>query len=149
MLMRAFHSNGRIAAVRKTTQGAAGQDGRSTYVRDMARLLPILLFSFLALFAVSNVARAVSANCMASQMVMADGDAMAMANCQACAGDGEGSSTAALCNLDCTAPAVVSLVTIVSFDRAVPADRHDRPLSMVVPHGLRAPPDPFPPRSLI
>jgi len=86
---------------------------------------------------------------MALDMALMDGSPMSMEDCQGCPTDGEGAADSALCQLDCTAPVVVNLTAASSFVHVMPSIRQDRPLSVTVPNGLRAPPDPFPPRHLI
>jgi len=111
-----------------------------------ARLFFIL---FLAVFAVSNSTHAVSANNMALEMAVTNGIAMAAEDCTGCLANGESSKDTTLCKLDCTAPGTASLTATPSFDYMLPVLRHHRPLGMTIPHGLRAPPDPFPPRPFI
>ncbi|WP_354540585.1 hypothetical protein [Roseovarius sp. MBR-6] len=115
----------------------------------MRTLSSFILVAFLAVFAVSNIAHGVSANNMALQMAMEHGDAIAMGDCQACPTDHDGTADNTPCKLDCTAPGAVTLTATASFEDMLPILRHDRLLSATVPHGLRAPPDPFPPRTLI
>lgn len=122
---------------------------RSAYRFSMRRFSSILLLALLTVFSVSNIAHAVSANTMALQMAMVGGGTMAMEDCQNCRTNGEGAADTTLCKLDCTAPGAVTLTVIASFEDMIPVPGHDRPLSMTVPHGLRALPDPFPPRTLI
>jgi hypothetical protein len=109
----------------------------------------ILLFAFLAVFAAGNIAHAVSANTMALDMALMDSSALSMEHCQGCPTDGEGAADRTVCQLDCTAPGVVTLTASVSLGFVMPILRQHRPLSVTVPTGLRAPPDPFPPRHLI
>lgn len=135
-----------IVAAREVTGSWLDRPALSAYHHHMQRLSPLLLFAFLAIFAVSNAAHAVSANDMALDMAMMDNGATPMEGCPT---DGDGADDTALCQLDCTAPGAVTLTAIASFEYMTPAFRQDRPLSVTVPHGLRAPPDPFPPRSFI
>ena len=122
---------------------------RPAYLPLMRRFSPILLLVFLATFVVGNIAHAVNATNMTLQMAAMDGSASAMEDCEECPSDGEGRADSTLCQLDCTAPAMVTLTASASFDLVTPAPRQDRPLGMVFQHRLRAPPDPFPPRTLI
>lgn len=115
----------------------------------MRRFSSILLLAFLAVFAAGNIAHAVSANTMALNMAMMDGSAMSMEDCQGCPTDGEGVEDSTMCQLDCTAPGVVALTVSASLEFLMPIVRQDCPLSATAPNGLRAPPDPFPPRHLI
>lgn len=80
---------------------------------------------------------------------MMDGIAMSMEDCQGCPTDGEGAADSKLCQLECTAPGVVTLTASASFEFVMPILRQDCPRSVTAPNSLRAPPDPFPPRHLI
>lgn len=142
-----FHSSWLIVTVRNVAARRMDLEPRSIYYAGMNRASPILLFAFLALFAVSNIVQAMNANSMALEMAMVDGNAMAMDGCQNCPMDGAVETV--LCELDCTAPAVFVLTKAVSFHGAVFVFRQERPLGMLEPDSLLAPPDPFPPRSLI
>ena len=79
---------------------------------------------------------------------MADGGAMSMPDCQGCPEDG-GSDANASCDLVCTAPVFAVLRAAEPAQFMTQLLRQDRPLGMTLPRGLRAPPDPFPPRTLI
>ncbi|MGR3461514.1 MAG: hypothetical protein ACU0B5_03535 [Roseovarius sp.] len=147
--MHVIPSNVPIVAARKVAGSWLDSSPSSAYLLRMRRLSSILLLAFLAVFSVSNIAHAMSANDMALDMAAMDGGAMALEDCQGCPTDDEGAADRALCQLDCTAPGAMALTAAASFEYMMPALRHDRPLSVSVPHGLRAPPDPFPPRPLI
>jgi hypothetical protein len=147
--MQRLRSSGPIVAVRRAAGLRLDRTPPSTYRRRMRALSSIILVAFLAVFAVSNIAHGVSANNMTLQMAMEHSDAIAMGDCQACPTDGDDTADKTPCKLDCTAPAAVTLTATASFEDMLPILRHDRPLSATVPHGLRAPPDPFPPRTLI
>jgi hypothetical protein len=114
-------------------------------MRNFASFFAIL---FLAVFSASTIVHAVSANAMALDMAMADGGAMSMPDCQGCPEDGDSGANAS-CDLICTAPAFAVLKAAEPAQFIMPLLRQDRPLGMVLPRGLRAPPDPFPPRTLI
>lgn len=114
----------------------------------MRKLAPLIAVVFIALFAASTIVHAVSANAMALDMAMAEGGAMSMPDCQSCPEDG-GSDANASCDLVCTAPAF-AVLKAAGVSQVMPQLlRQDRPLGMLLPRGLRAPPDPFPPRTLI
>jgi hypothetical protein len=115
----------------------------------MRNFRSILLLAFLAVFSVGNTAHAVIANNMALDMAAMDGSALSMEDCQGCPTDGEGAADRTICQLDCTAPGVVTLTASASLEFVILILRQDRPLRVTVPNGLRAPPDPFPPRHLI
>lgn len=138
-----------IVAARRVTGLWLDTRFRPIYDYLVHHFSSIILLAFLVVFAVGNIAHAVSANNMALEMALMDGSGMAMEDCQGCPTYGDGDAAATLCQLDCTAPAVVALTSASSFDYMVLAVRQDRPLSVIVPSGLRAPPDPFPPRPLI
>jgi len=114
-------------------------------MRKYASLTAVL---FLAVFAASTIVHAVSASAMALDMAMADGGAMSMPDCQGCPEDGDGDANAS-CDLVCTTPAFAVLTGVGPAQFIMPVLRQDRPLGMTLPRGLRAPPDPFPPRTLI
>ena len=114
----------------------------------MGQFYSALLLIFLAVFAVGNTVHAVSANTMALEMAIMDGSAMAMEGCQNCPTDDEGAADRASCQLDCTAPSAIALTSATSLAFVMAVLRQNRPLSASVLHGLRAPPDPFPPRLL-
>lgn len=147
--MQAVYPKGQIVAARQVTGSWLDSCSRSIYCLFMRRFSSILLFAFLAVFAAGNIAHAVSANTMALDMAMMDGSAISMEDCQGCPTDGEGAEDSTMCQLDCTAPGVVTLTASASLEFVMPILRQDRPLSVTVPNGLRAPPDPFPPRHLI
>ncbi|MDP2740221.1 MAG: hypothetical protein Q8O82_16315 [Pseudorhodobacter sp.] len=114
------------------------------YIGSMGKFASRLAIVVLAVFAASATVQAVSADAMA----LADGGTMAMADCQGCAEDGNGIPDAG-CELVCTAPVIAAMNSAATPAPAVPVLSHDRPIGMTLPHGLRAPPDPFPPRTLI
>lgn len=114
----------------------------------MRKLASLIAVVFLAVFAASTIVHAVSANAMALDMAMAEGGAMSMPDCQGCPEDG-GSDANASCDLVCTAPVFAVLRAAEPAQLMTPLLRQDRPLGMTLPRGLRAPPDPFPPRTLI
>lgn len=119
------------------------------YMDSMRRYASLLVIVFLAVFAASTIVHAVSANAMALDMAMGDGGAMSMADCQGCPEGEDGAPDATTCKLVCTAPAISALNGAASVQHVAPLVRHDRPVGMILPRGLRAPPDPFPPRTLI
>lgn len=147
--MQAVYPKGQIVAARQVTGSWLDSRSRSIYCLFMRRFSSILLLAFLAVFAAGNIAHAVSANTMALNMAMMDGSAMSMEDCQGCPTDGEGVEDSTMCQLDCTAPGVVALTVSASLEFLMPIVRQDCPLSATAPNGLRAPPDPFPPRHLI
>ena len=110
------------------------------YTRFMGKLASLFAIVVLAVFATSATVQAVSADAMALEMAMSD--------CQACADGGNGVPDAG-CELVCTAPVIVAMNSAATPAPAVPVLGHDWPIGMTLPHGLRAPPDPFPPRTLI
>jgi len=110
-------------------------------MRKFASLIAVV---FLAVFAASTIVHAVSANAMA----MAEGGAMSMPDCQGCPEDGD-SDTTASCDLVCTAPVFAVLRAMEPAQLMTPLLRQNRPLGIKLPRGLLAPPDPFPPRTLI
>ncbi|MFC4217542.1 hypothetical protein ACFP4H_16055 [Pseudophaeobacter arcticus] len=112
-------------------------------MRKFASLIAVM---FLVVFAASTIVHAVSANAMA--LDMADGGAMSMPECQGCPEDGDSGANAS-CDLICTAPAFAVLKAVEPAQFMMPLLRQDRPLGMALPRGLRAPPDPFPPRTFI
>lgn len=111
------------------------------YMRFMGKLASLFAIVVLAVFAASTTLQAVSANAMAQDMAMAD--------CQGCPDDGDSNSDGAACKLICTGPTIAAMNSTAASAPAVPVLGHDRPIGMTLPHGLRAPPDPFPPRTLI
>ncbi|PWE29849.1 hypothetical protein DDZ14_16600 [Maritimibacter sp. 55A14] len=119
------------------------------YFLRMKRFLPVMPLLFLAVFAAGIITHAVSANAMALDMAIADGGAMSMADCQGCPTDNDGDPDEAACELVCTAPAMSLLYGAASAQYVTPLLGHAPPIGMPLPNGLRAPPDPFPPRSLI
>lgn len=141
--------NVQIVAARKVTGSWLDTVSRSIYWLCMHCLSSIFLLAFLAIFAVGNIAHSISANNMALDMAMMDGIAMSMEDCQGCPTDGEGAADSKLCQLECTAPGVVTLTASASFEFVMPILRQDCPRSVTAPNSLRAPPDPFPPRHLI
>jgi hypothetical protein len=147
--MQRLRFSGLIVAARRAAGLRLDRTPPSTYDIFMRALSSFILVAFLAVFAVSNIAHGVSANTMALQMAMEHSDAISMGDCQACPTDGDDTADKTPCKLDCTAAGAVTLTTTASFENMLPIPRHDRPLSAAVPHGLRAPPDPFPPRTLI
>lgn len=147
--MHFVRPKGQIVAARQVTGSWLDTLSRSIYYSLMRRVSSIFLLAFLAIFAAGNIAHVVSANKMALDMAVMDGSTMAMEDCQGCPTDGEGAADSTLCQIDCTAPGVVTLTASTSLDFVMPILRQDRPLSVTVPNGLRAPPDPFPPRQLI
>ena len=114
------------------------------YTRFMGKLASLFAIVVLVVFAASTALQAARANAMA----LADGGTMAMSDCQACADGGNGVPDAG-CELVCTAPVIAAMNSAATPAPAVPVLGHDRPIGMTLPHGLRAPPDPFPPRTLI
>jgi len=118
------------------------------YVFGMRKYASLIAVVFLAVFAASTIVHAVSANVMALDMAMAKGGAMSMPDCQGCPGDGDSDANAS-CDLVCTAPVFAFLKAVGAAQFMTPLLRQDRPLGMTLPRGLRAPPDPFPPRTLI
>lgn len=118
------------------------------YNSDMCRFASLIAVLFLVVFAASTTVHAVSANAMALDMAMHDGGAMSMPDCQGCPENGDNDANAS-CDLVCTAPAVAVLRGVGPAQAIMPVLRQDRPLGMTLPRGLRAPPDPFPPRTLI
>lgn len=114
----------------------------------MRKFASLITVAILVVFAASTIVHAVSANAMALDMAMADGGAMSMPECQGCPEDGDSGANAS-CDLICTAPAFAVLKAVEPAQFMMPLLRQDRPLGMALPRGLRAPPDPFPPRTLI
>jgi len=110
-------------------------------MRKFASLIAVV---FLAVFAASTIVHAVSANAMA----MAEGGAMSMPDCQGCPEGGDSDATAS-CDLVCTAPVFAVLRAMEPAQFMTPLLRQNRPLGIKLPRGLLAPPDPFPPRTLI
>ncbi|MGX0978064.1 hypothetical protein ACSSVY_003804 [Roseovarius sp. MBR-51] len=147
--MQAVYPKGQIVAARQVTGSWLDSRSRSNYCLLMRRYSSMLLLAFLAIFAAGNIAHAVNANTMALDMALMDGSPMSMEDCQGCPTDGEGAADSTVCQLDCTAPGVVTLTSSASLEFLMPIIRQDRPLSVTAPNGLRAPPDPFPPRHLI
>lgn len=114
----------------------------------MRKIASLIAVVFLVVFAASTVVHAVSANAMALDMATADSGAMSMPDCQGCPEDGDSDANAS-CDLVCTAPAF-AVLKAAGVSQVMPQLlRQDRPLGMTLPRGLRAPPDPFPPRTLI
>lgn len=114
----------------------------------MLRIGSLIAVVFIVVFAAGTVVHAVTANAMALDMAMADSGAMPMADCEGCPEDG-GSDADASCDLVCTGPAF-AVLNAAAVSQVMPQSlRQDRPLGMTLPRGLRAPPDPFPPRTLI
>lgn len=112
----------------------------------MRKLDSLFAVVFLVVFAASTVVHVVSANAMALDMAMAGGGAISMPDCQGCAEDGD-SDANATCDLVCIAPVFAVLSAAESAHFMMPLLRQDRPLGMTLPRALRAPPDPFPPRT--
>lgn len=115
----------------------------------MSKLGSLIVIMLLAVFAASSIVHAVSANAMSLDMAMSEDGTMSMTDCQDCPEDGNGDPDGAACKLVCTTPPIASLNATGSFVHAVPVLRHKRPIGMTIPHGLRAPPEPFPPRTFI
>jgi|GEM_PF-6410991 len=113
----------------------------------MGRFVSLFAILFLAVFAASTIVHTVSANAMALGMATAQSDMMP--DGQGCVDCEDGNPDAAVCNLVCTAPAIAMLKGVASLHHTVSVLRHDRPIGTTLPRGLRAPPDPFPPRILI
>lgn len=107
----------------------------------MGKLASLFAIVVLAVFAASATVQAASANQMAQDMAMAD--------CQGCPDDGGGNPGGAACKLVCSGPTIAAMNSTATSAPAVPVLGHDRPIGMTLPHGLRAPPDPLPPRTLI
>jgi len=147
--MHVMCPKGQIVTERWVTRSWLDTCSRSIYWFFMRRLSSVLLLAFLAVFAVGNIAHAVSANNMALKMAAMDGGSATMEDCKGCPTDGEGAVVSTSCQLDCTAPGVPTLTPALSFDYMLSLLCQDRPLSATVQNGLRAPPDPFPPRTLI
>lgn len=114
----------------------------------MHKLVSLIAVGILVVFATSTIVHAVSANAMALDMAMAEGGGVSMPDCQGCPGDGDSDANAS-CDLVCTAPVFAVLRVVEPAPVMMPLLRQDRPLGMTLPRGLRAAPDPFPPRTLI
>jgi len=146
--MQVFQPKWLIVTAQNVAVSYLDMDTQSTYYVLM-KVRSILLFAFLTLFAVSNIAHAMNADSMVFQMAMSDGNMMAMDGCQYCPKASEGSAETPLCNLDCTASAVYDLTKNVRFNITVFEFGQERPLAVMVPDWLPVPPDPHPPRFLI
>ncbi|WP_156901124.1 hypothetical protein [Nisaea denitrificans] len=114
----------------------------------MSQVRVIFLSALVALLALGTVTHAVSANAMALDIAMSEGGEMSMPDCQGCPEDGD-SDANTLCDLVCTAPVTAVLKGVDIAQPAAPLLRQDHLLGMTTPRGLRAPPDPFPPRPFI
>lgn len=114
-------------------------------MRKFASLIAVV---FLAVFAESTVVHAVSANAMALDMATSADGAMSMPDCQGCPEDDDSDSTAS-CDLICTAPVSAMVKGMAAAQFAIAIPMQEWPLGMTLPRGLKAPPDPFPPRTLI
>lgn len=115
----------------------------------MQKFTHILAITFLALFIAGSVVHAVSANAISLEMALGIDDAMNMPDCQGCIADEDGNTKSVACDLICTAPMVATIGGAVGSQHIALPPRHERPLGMNLPVGLRASPDPFPPRTLI
>jgi len=114
----------------------------------MRKFASLFAFLFLAVFAANMVTTAAAGSAMARDMAMAGDGAMGVSDCQSCVAGGQDPATA-MCDLVCAVSPVVALNGVVDGVDQMPLQRHDRLLAMALPRGLRAPPDPFPPRALI
>lgn len=109
---------------------------------QMRSSVRIVIFAFLAAFAVSTVAHGASAAVMIAKMALGDG--MHMADCEGCGPAGGKGDAGSACDLVCTTP----LAGTVCADKALqpPVTEHaddDVALGAV---GRTGPPDPYPPR---
>jgi len=106
----------------------------------------------LAVFAASGVVHGVAANAMAlamaEPMAQAPGEAMAMPDCEACP-EGAGDAAATACEMVCATASVALPGAATPSVSVVFRAGHDRPGGATPARGLRAPPDPFPPRPFI
>jgi len=104
----------------------------------------------LAVFAASGVAHGVAANAMALAMAepvaQAPSEAMAMPDCETCP---EGDAAATACEMVCATAAVALPGAATPAANVAFRAGHDRPDGATPARGLRAPPDPFPPRPFI
>lgn len=114
----------------------------------MRKFVSLITIVLLAVFAASTVVHAVSANAMALDMATSADGAMSMPDCQGCPEGGD-SDTTASCDLICTAPVFAMVKGAAAAQFAIAIPMREWPLGMTLPRGLQAPPDPFPPRTLI
>jgi len=143
MLMRARATTGRAIMatwlVRRRTVN---------YTAFMGHLRTLLLSAVVALLALGMVAHAAGSRAMALDMAMAEGGTMDMAACADCP-EGGGSTAHAGCDPACTAAATAVLKGADIAWPMAPSLRRDRPRGRALPRGLRAPPEPFPPKTRI
>lgn len=112
------------------------------YLGTMRKFASCFVVMLIVVFSASTILHAASANAMTV------GGAMTMIDCPDCPADGDGDSVMD-CELACMAPVICVLKGAESSGLAAPLLLHDRPLGLELPRGLRTPPDPFPPRTLI
>lgn len=115
----------------------------------MGKFASLFAIVVLVVFTASISVHAATANAMALDMAMADGSPMSMTDCQSCPENGDNDADGAACNMVCTGPTIAMMTSTATTAGDVSAFRHDRPTRITVPHWRRAPPDPFPPRTLM
>jgi len=117
----------------------------SAYRSGMQTTAHILTFLVLALFAAGSVAQAVSAHAMTVAVASDSHEGADMPACPGC--DGEGATTA--CALACAAPVATQPDEVAGYRALVPVPVQGHPAGMRLPPGLRAAPEPLPPRTRV
>tara|TARA_R110000787_G_scaffold262422_10_gene368035 strand:+ start:509 stop:850 length:342 start_codon:yes stop_codon:yes gene_type:complete len=113
----------------------------------MKKFVRILMIALIAAFAVGTVAHAASNTAMSLKMVLADGGAMDMADCQGCGFDGDGENEGLSCDIVCVSPLLANLgveAQVLQVSRPSLSTRSFYDLA-----GRTGPPEPYPPRTLI
>lgn len=115
----------------------------------MNRLRRIIAAMFIAVFAASSVAHAVSANSMSLDMAVSTDEVMPETDCPSCIADMDANELANSCDLDCTATGFteVDITTWALFAGIL--RNHKWRHGMNMSFGLNSFPDPFPPRVFI
>ena len=114
----------------------------------MTRLARVFVVALIAVFAAWSVAHVASATTMTLEMAAADGEAMDMADCDACTSGELGDEASLACDVVCVSPALADLATTSqAFAPAPVASQATWPVHEV--DGRTHPPDPYPPRSVL
>lgn len=111
-------------------------------MQTIARLLTVLA---LALFAAGSVAQVASAQAMTVEAVSGSHDGADGHACPGCKGE----AATAACALACAAPVAAQPDALAGHRARVLAPVHGGPAGMRLPPGLRAAPEPMPPRARV
>lgn len=113
----------------------------------MTRFARVLVLALIAVFAAWSSAHVANATTMALEMAAVDGDAMDMADCDACESGEMGDQASLACNMACVSPVLAVLVTGQTLTPA-PVGSHTGWATCTFP-GQTYPPDPYPPRAVL